>query len=127
MPANTGRWADKRKVTYTTFGDLSQKPEVYRLIEQEIAQVNQALPEARRIGRYVNLHKEFDPDESELTRNRKLRRAVLSERYADLVAGARAATGTTVEVEAEFTYQDGRTGKIEDRRDRIATIGRGDR
>ena len=39
--ANTGRWADKRKVSYTTFGDLSQKPEVYRLIEQEIASVNQ--------------------------------------------------------------------------------------
>ena len=30
----------------------------------------------QRIEKYVNLHKEFDPDEPELTRNRKLRRAV---------------------------------------------------
>ena len=74
---NTGRWADKNKITYTTFGDLSQKPEIYRLIEEEIALVNQDLPDTRRIEKYVNLHKEFDPDEYELTRNRKLRRAVL--------------------------------------------------
>ena len=42
-PENTGRWADKNKITYTTFGDLSQKPEIYRLIEEEIALVNQDL------------------------------------------------------------------------------------
>ncbi len=30
---NTGRWADKRKVTYTTFSDLSQKPEIYELVK----------------------------------------------------------------------------------------------
>ena len=123
--ANTGRWADKRKVTYTTFGDLSQKPEVYELIEQEIALVNQDLPETRRIERYVNLHKEFDPDECELTRNRKLRRAFLRKRYPDLVE-ALGGDRTSVEVEAEFTYQDGRTGKIKTAL-QIATVGQGDR
>ena len=40
---------------------------------------------ASRIKKFVNLHKEFDPDEFELTRNRKLRRALLVKRYADLV------------------------------------------
>jgi len=37
---NVGSWADKKQVTYTTFSDLSQKPEVYGLIQQEIAAVN---------------------------------------------------------------------------------------
>lgn len=109
--ANAGQWADKHKVPYTTFADLSQKPDVYRLIEQEIAFVNGALPEAQRIRRFVNLHKEFDPDETELTRNRKLRRTVLAERYADLAA-ALADDVSTVEVEAEIVYQDGRTGRL---------------
>jgi long-chain acyl-CoA synthetase len=120
---NTGHWADKNKVTFTTFGDLSQKPEVYKLVEQDIAFVNESLPEAQRIRRFVNLHKEFDPDESELTRNRKLRRAVLSERYADLVA-ALAGGVSTVEVEAEVTYQDGRTGSLKTAVN-IGTIGAG--
>ena len=61
----------------------------------------------------------------ELTRNRKLRRSMLVKRYADLVAGL-VGDGETVEVEAEFTYQDGRVGKSKTAV-RIATIGRGDR
>ena len=122
--ATAGHWADKRKVAYTTFGDLSQKPEIYELIEQEISLINQDLPTGRQIRRFVNLHKEFDPDEFELTRNRKLRRTFLGQRYGDLV---RALSGDqeSVEVEAQFTYQDGRTGMIRTAL-QITTIGRGD-
>ncbi len=122
---NTGRWADKNKTTYTTFGDLSQKPEVYRLIEGEISAVNKGLPDTRWIGKYVNLHKEFDPDESELTRNRKLRRAFLRERYPAIIE-ALGGDANSVEVEAEITYQDGRVGKVKTAI-QIATVGRGDR
>ncbi len=121
---NTGRYADKMKTTYTTFGDLSQKPEVYRLIEQEIARVNEGLPDTQRVQKYVNLHKEFDPDEHELTRNRKLRRAFLRKTYPVLIE-ALGGDSTTVEVEAEFTYQDGRTGTIKTALE-IATVGRSD-
>jgi long-chain acyl-CoA synthetase len=123
--ANTGRWADKVKVTYTTFGDLSQKGQVYDLIEREIAAINRDLQEGQRVKRFVNLHKEFDPDELELTRNRKLRRHVLNERYGTLV-DALARGVTDVEVEAQFTYQDGRTGSISTAL-HVATVGLGDR
>jgi long-chain acyl-CoA synthetase len=122
--ANTGHWADARRVSYTTFGDLSQQPEVYQLIEQEIALVNKVLPESHRIARYVNLHKEFDPDEFELTRNRKLRRITLADRYQNLVK-ALANGWSDVEVEIEITYQDGRTGKLKTNV-KIATIGQGE-
>jgi long-chain acyl-CoA synthetase len=119
--ATTGHWADKHKVTFTTFGDLSQKTEVYELVEQEIALVNRDLPETQHIAKYVNLHKEFDPDESELTRNRKLRRGVLAKEYSNLVE-AMAGDGSSIEVEAEITYQDGRTGRLKTAV-RIGTIG----
>jgi long-chain acyl-CoA synthetase len=121
---NTGRWADERKTAYTTFGDLSQTPEVYELIGREISVVNQDLPESRRVERYVNLHKEFDPDEHELTRNRKLRRGFLTKRFPNLIQALNGDQGS-VDVEAEFTYQDGRTGKITTAL-KIATIGHGD-
>ncbi len=120
----TGQWADKGNVMYTTFGDLSQKAEVYELISKEIAAVNHELPAGERIAKYVNLHKEFDPDESELTRNRKLRRAFLLRRYADLIAALNEGNAS-VEVDTEFTYQDGRTSTIRTAL-RIASVERGD-
>ncbi len=106
-----GRWADRNKVTFTTFADLSQKPEVYQLIRREIELVNRSLPVEQRIGRFVNFHKEFDPDEGELTRNRKLRRALLTSRYSGLVQ-ALVDGSPSVEIEAEIAYRDGRTSRL---------------
>jgi long-chain acyl-CoA synthetase len=122
--ANTGQWADKQKVAYTTFSELSQDAAVYRLIAREIAQANEGLENSHRIGKFVNLHKEFDPDEAELTRNRKLRRSLLASRYRDLVQ-ALGEDRASIDVEAEFTYQDGRTGRLRTAV-RIASVGEGD-
>ncbi|MEJ2733762.1 MAG: AMP-binding protein [Anaerolineae bacterium] len=106
-----GRWAGQRKVAFTTFAELCQKPEVYELVKMDIDRINEALPPKARVKKYVNLHKEFDPDEAELTRTRKLRRAFLEERYRELVVAIQA-DRTEVPIEAEVRYRDGRTGKI---------------
>lgn len=108
---NVGRWADRKRVTYTTFNDLSQKPEVYGLIRQEIVMINTTLPPGCWVMKYANLHKEFDPDESELTRNRKLRKKFIEERYQELVR-AIYRDKTEVPVEAQVRYRDGRTGVL---------------
>jgi long-chain acyl-CoA synthetase len=108
---SVGRWAGGKRVAYTTFTELSQKPEVYQLMKQDIDRVNQALPAGTKIRKYVNLHKEFDPDEAELTRNRKLRKAFMRERYRELI-NAIYSNQTEVPVEAQVRYRDGRTGTI---------------
>lgn len=108
---NVGKWADKRKVTYTTFNDLSQKPEVYGLIEQEIKRVNSSLPSGTRLRKFVNLHKEFDADEFELTRNRKLRRGFLAEHYSNLIRAVYS-NKKEISIEAQISYSDGRTGVL---------------
>jgi long-chain acyl-CoA synthetase len=108
---NVGRWAGKNRVAYTTFAELSQRPEVYQLVKQDIDRVNQTLPSGVKIKKYVNLHKEFDPDEFELTRERKLRKAFMEERYRDLI-NAIYSDKTEVPVEAQVRYRDGRVGTI---------------
>jgi long-chain acyl-CoA synthetase len=108
---SVGRWAGEKRVAYTTFTELSQRPEVYQLVKQDIDRVNQALPAGTKIRKYVNLHKEFDPDEAELTRNRKLRKAFMQERYRELI-NAIYSNKTEVPVEAQVRYRDGRTGTI---------------
>jgi len=108
---NVGRWAGQRRVAYSTFAELSQKPEVHELVEQEIDRINRTLSAGCRVKKYVNLHKEFDPDEGELTRNRKLRRAFLEERYRELI-DAIYADRREVPIEARVIYRDGRIGTI---------------
>ncbi len=109
---NTGRWAEKQGIPYTTFVDLSQRPEVYDLIGSDVERVNRYLPPAARIRKYVLLHKEFDADEGELTRTRKLRRSLLNERYADII-DTMYGDGESVKVRTTVKYRDGREGITE--------------
>jgi long-chain acyl-CoA synthetase len=104
---NTGRWAERNHISYTSHPDLSQKPEVRKLLAGVIRRVNTALPEATRVKRFVVLHKDFDPDEAELTRTRKLRRDFVEKRYAILIE-AMYQGQKDVDIETTITYRDGR-------------------
>lgn len=108
---NVGRWAEINRIPYTTFTDLSQKQEVANLIRADVERVNATLPEVARVRRYVLLHKEFDPDEADLTRTRKLKREALEKRYSGLIEALYSGK-KDIEVEAEITYQDGRKGTL---------------
>jgi long-chain acyl-CoA synthetase len=109
--AMVGKWAERHHIPYTTFVDLSQKEEVANLIQKDLARVNSYLPEPARVRRFVLLHKEFDADEAELTRTRKLRREFMEERYRELIQ-AMYSNGREVKVEAPVTYRDGRKGVV---------------
>jgi long-chain acyl-CoA synthetase len=108
---NVGRWAEINRVPYTTFTDLSQKEEVAQLIQSDVERVNKGLPPNAQIKKYVLLHKEFDPDEADLTRTRKLKREALDRRYLTLI-NAMYEGKQECPVEAEITYQDGRKGVL---------------
>ena len=106
-----GKWAEQNHIPYTTFVDLSQKSEVAALVQKDILRVNGYLPESTRVRRFVLLHKEFDPDEAELTRTRKLRRDFMEKRYKDLI-DAIYGNKDKVDVTAPVTYRDGRQGVV---------------
>jgi long-chain acyl-CoA synthetase len=110
--ANVGNWAERNGIAYTTFVDLSQKPAVYDLVGEAVAGVNENLPPAARIRRFVLMHKEFDADEAEMTRSRKLRRGFLYDRYHDIIEAMYAGV-ERVHVTAPVRYQDGTEGVVE--------------
>ena len=109
--AVVGKWADERKINYTSYQELSQKPEVYDLVQKQIEESNKDLPEPARIQRFVNLYKIFDADDEELTRTSKLRRAFVENRYKDIVSGLYS-EGDVVHMDTTITYEDGREQRI---------------
>jgi long-chain acyl-CoA synthetase len=109
-----GNWAERRSLPYTSYTDLSQKPEVRELIRGEIQACNATLPEATRIRRFLLLTKDLDADDAEMTRTRKVRRRHISEKYAAFVDAFY--TGRDeVEVATSVTYEDGRQGTVQSR------------
>lgn len=108
---NVGKWAERKRVVYTTFSDLSQKEQVLELITEEVRKVNRTLPEWARIRKFANLNKELDPDEAEMTRTRKLRRTFVEEKYRDLIE-ALYSNQNELPMESEVVYRDGRRAKV---------------
>jgi long-chain acyl-CoA synthetase len=106
-----GHWAEERGVSFTSYADLSQKPEIAKLVASILAHVNESLPAPLRLRRFVNLHKDFDPDDGEITRTRKLRRNVIEERYQALISALYSGTASVVE-NTRITYESGQTGTI---------------
>jgi len=106
-----GKWADEKKINYTSYQELSQKPEIYDLVEKQVKTANQDLPEAARVVKFTNLYKELDPDDDELTRTRKLRRAFVEKRYQNIV-DALYKDKDKVHIDTTITYEDGRQAEI---------------
>jgi long-chain acyl-CoA synthetase len=106
-----GHWAEERGIASSSYAELSQKPEVRELVVAVLRRVNGGLPAPQRIRRFVNLHKDFDPDDGEITRTRKLRRNVIEDRYAGLIAALYSGAVTVVET-TRITYESGATGTI---------------
>ena len=102
-----GNWAEDRNIAYTSYPELSQMPEVCKLIQNEIIKMNRDLPAIARIRKFVNLYKEFDADDDELTRTRTLRRAFVEDRYRDIVNGLYSETDN-IHMDTTITYEDGR-------------------
>jgi len=109
--AVVGKWADEQKLNYTSYPELSQKPEVYDLVEKQIRQANKDLPEAARVAKFTNLYKELDADDDELTRTRKLRRAFVEKRYEDILTALYSEV-EMVHIDTTINYEDGREAHI---------------
>ena len=86
--------------------NLAAQPDVRALLAEEVHRANQSMPEPVQVRRFCLLHKQFDPDDDEITRTRKVRRNVISQRYGDIVAALHDGSDQ-VQVRSLVTYQDG--------------------
>jgi long-chain acyl-CoA synthetase len=107
-----GLWAELRGISHMSYADLSQKPQVIELVASAVRHVNSTLLEGLQLRQFVCLHKEFDADDGEITRTRKIRRNVVEERYQPII-DAIYDRKQTVLMKAQISYESGEVGVIE--------------
>jgi long-chain acyl-CoA synthetase len=110
-PNTVGSWAERRGVAYTSYTDLSQKPEVRGLVADEIRRGNETLPDAQKVRRFLLLTKDLEADDAEMTRTRKVRRKHVIEKYAPVIEAFYSGKDS-VELSTAITYEDGRQGSL---------------
>ena len=111
-----GNWAERNNIAYSSYQELSQHPQVLDQIEAHVSQVNESIASdpmlaGCQIHRFLVLHKELDADDGEMTRTRKVRRAVIADKFSDLIE-ALYSDAPDIYTETEVTYEDGRKGII---------------
>lgn len=107
-----GKWAERKALPYTNYLDLAQKDEVRQLISDEVRRINRTLPNALQIKRFLLLGKDFDADDAEITRTRKLRRDYIAHHYAGVI-DAFYSGQDAVDLRAEVTFEDGRKSHVD--------------
>ncbi len=111
-----GNWAERNNIGYASYQELAGHDRVLETIKGHVEEVNRSLADDPmlahcQVHRFIVLHKELDADDGEMTRTRKVRRGVISEKFEDLL-GALYDGSEEIFTTTEVTYEDGRKGSI---------------
>lgn len=80
-----GDWATRRNIPYTTYRDLSEKPEVIELMQSIVDETNEKFSRVENIRKFRMIPKELDHEDGELTATQKLKRAAMSDMFGELI------------------------------------------
>ena len=113
---SVGNWAERNNVSYGSYQELTQHPDVIKMMGDHVRQVNEDLSSEEmmagsQVHRFLVLHKELDPDDGEMTRTMKVRRSFIGERYGELIEALYDGSEEKY-IETEVVFEDGRKGKI---------------
>ena len=78
-------WARRNSVIYAGFTSLAAHEAVVRLIETEIATVNDTLARVEQVKKFRIIPKELDPEEGDTTPTRKVKRKHLAAMFEALI------------------------------------------
>jgi len=84
---NVVKYAQDHRIPFTTFANLSQNPEVRKLIQAEVDNVNRTLARVETIKKFTIFDKRLDPEDGEVTPTMKVKRKYINETYRDVIEG----------------------------------------
>jgi long-chain acyl-CoA synthetase len=80
-----GNWALRKNIPYTTYRDLTEKPEVLELVQKAVDETNEKFARVEQIKKFRMIPKELDHEDGELTATQKLKRSSMMDLFGDLV------------------------------------------
>jgi long-chain acyl-CoA synthetase len=80
-----GNWALRNNIPYTTYRDLSEKPEVIELVQSVVNETNEKFARVENIREFRLLPKELDHEDGELTATQKIKRSSMMDMFGELV------------------------------------------
>jgi long-chain acyl-CoA synthetase len=83
---NVTKFAQDQRVPFATFADLTQHPDVRRLIQREVDRVNKTLSQVESVKKFALLPRRFYEEEGDVTPTKKIKRRHIEQRYAELIA-----------------------------------------
>ena len=82
-----GGWALSKSIPYTTYRDLTEKPEVIELVQGIVNETNTKFATVEQLKAFRLIPKELDHEDGELTATQKIKRRTMEGMYSDLVNG----------------------------------------
>jgi long-chain acyl-CoA synthetase len=78
-------WAQRRQIPYTTYRDLTEKPEVLKLVQGVMARTNERFARVEQMRKFRMIPKELDHEDGELTATQKVKRSSLHAMFGHLL------------------------------------------
>ena len=80
-----GDWATRKGIPYTTYEDLSSKDEVNELVSMIINDANKDFAQVETVKYFKLIPLELDHEDGQLTATQKVKRAAITEQFAELI------------------------------------------
>jgi long-chain acyl-CoA synthetase len=82
---NVVKYAQDNKIQFSTYKDLTQSPEIIKLIQGEMANVNETLSRVEQVKKFTILPKKLYEEDGEVTPTMKVKRTYVNEAFGDLI------------------------------------------
>ncbi|MCP4294214.1 MAG: long-chain fatty acid--CoA ligase [Proteobacteria bacterium] len=82
---NVIQYAQKQKIQFSTYLDLTENPSINKLIGEEVSRVNNELAQVEKIKKFTILPKKLFEEDGEVTPTMKIKRKSINELFKDLI------------------------------------------
>jgi long-chain acyl-CoA synthetase len=79
------KYAQDNKIQFSTYKDLTRSPEIIKLIQGEVGNVNETVSRVEQVKKFTILPKKLYEEDGEVTPTMKVKRTYVNKAFSDLI------------------------------------------